>query len=269
MIITETKLRSIIKSVLAEGVYDQGILKAVFMAGGPGSGKSFTAKTIFGGDPKKTTALATASGLKFVNSDPAFEKFLHDAGISPKDLGSMSKEEFDAITNPDDPESIRSRASSIKKKQQKLFTGPDSKLGVIIDGTGDDYDKLAGKKKALEDLGYDTYMVFVNTSLEVAQKRNADRDRTLPADLVEEIWSNVQQNLGAFQNLFGASNIVIVDNTVYGPIPDTIQKAVNRFLAQPIRNRIGRQCIEQELGKRGGGTKKELARLLGTKKKNS
>ena len=263
MFITENKLRSIIRSVLAEGIYDPGILKAVFMAGGPGSGKSYTAKTIFGGDPKSTASLSTTSGLKFVNSDPAFEKFLKDAGISPIDLGSMSKEEFEALTDPSNPDSIRARASSIKKKQQKLFTAPGSKLGVIIDGTGDDYEKLAGKKKALEEIGYDTYMVFVNTSLEVAQERNAQRDRTLPEDLVEEIWSDVQQNLGAFQNLFGASNIVIVDNTVYGPLPENIQKAVNSFLRAPIRNPIGRKWVEGELAQRGGGTKKERGRLLG------
>jgi cytidylate kinase len=263
MFITEYKLRKIIRSVLAEGIYDPGILKAVFMAGGPGSGKSYTAKNIFGGDPKSTSSLGTASGLKFVNSDPAFEKFLHDAGISPKDLGSMSKEEFETITDPSNPESIRSRASSVKKRQQKAFTAPDAKLGVIIDGTGDDYKKVAKKKQALEDLGYDTYMVFVNTSLEVAQERNAKRDRVLPADLVEEIWSNVQQNLGAFQNLFGANNIVIVDNTVYGPLPQAIQKAVNQFLARPIQNRIGREWIESEFDERGGGTKKERGKLLG------
>ena len=269
MLITERKLRAIVKSVLSEGIYDPGILKAVFMAGGPGSGKSYTAKVIFGGDPKKTTALGTSSGLKFVNSDPAFEKFLHDAGISPKDLGSMSKEEFEAITDPSDPDSIRSRASSIKKKQQKLFTGPDSRLGVIIDGTGDDFEKLAGKKKALEELGYDTYMVFVNTSLEVAQERNAERDRTLPEDLVEEIWSDVQRNLGAFQKLFGSNNIQIVDNTVYGPLPEDTSKAVNKFLSAPIRNPIGRKWIENELDSRGGGTEKERRRMLGQKKKRN
>jgi len=263
MLINESKLRSIIRSVLAEGIYDPGILKAVFMAGGPGSGKSFTAKTIFGGDPKSAINVSTASGLKIVNSDPAFEKFLRDVGVDPADLGSMPKADFEALTDPDDPESPRTKAKAIKKLSQDVWTKEDSKLGVIIDGTGDDFSKITARKEALEDLGYDTYMVFVNTSLEVAQERNANRDRKLPEDIVEEIWSDVQQNLGGFQNLFGANNIVIVDNTVYGPIPEEIQKAVNRFLARPIQNRIGRKWIEDELGQRGGGTKKERGRLLG------
>ena len=34
--------------LLTEGVHDDGIFKAVFLAGGPGSGKSYVAKQIFG-----------------------------------------------------------------------------------------------------------------------------------------------------------------------------------------------------------------------------
>ncbi len=265
MIIKESKLRSIIRSVLSEGIYDPGILKAVFMAGGPGSGKSYTAKAIFGGNPKSILNVSTSTGLKIVNSDPAFEKFLKDAGINPKDLGKMSDEEFKAITEP--PDSPRGKAKRVKQASQAAFTRDDAKLGVIIDGTGDDFKKLAKRKAALEELGYDTYMVFVNTSLDVAQERNAQRDRVLKRDLVEKIWTDVQNNLGAFQRLFGASNIQIVDNTVYGPLPDDISKAVNQFLAAPIRNPIGRKWIEGELGQRGGGTKRERSKLLGDKRK--
>ena len=39
---------SVILQMISEGVDDPGILKCVFMAGGPGSGKSFTAMEIFG-----------------------------------------------------------------------------------------------------------------------------------------------------------------------------------------------------------------------------
>ena len=46
-----------------EGLYDPGIFKAFFLAGGPGSGKTFVASSAFAG-----------SGLKVVNSDIAFER---------------------------------------------------------------------------------------------------------------------------------------------------------------------------------------------------
>ncbi len=263
MKISESKLRKIIRSVLVEGVYDPGILKAVFMAGGPGSGKSYTAKVIFGGDPKSAVNVSTASGLKIVNSDPAFEKFLRDVGVEPSELGTMSPERFAQLTDPSDPESPRTKAKKIKKQSQRMWTADDSKLGIIIDGTGDDFEKIQNRRAALEEAGYDTYMVFVNTSLEVAQERNASRDRKLPEDLVEEIWTDVQNNLGAFQRLFGSNNITIVDNTVYGPLDDDILSAVNRFVSAPVQNRVGRQWIEDQLSTRGGGTRRERNRLLG------
>ena len=70
-------LRQLIReTLLNEGVYDPGVLKAIFMAGGPGSGKSYTAKSILGGDVDNALSTATRVGLKLVNSDPAFEHFL-------------------------------------------------------------------------------------------------------------------------------------------------------------------------------------------------
>jgi predicted kinase len=85
-------------------------------------------------------------------------------------------------------------------------------------------------------------MVFVNTSLEVAQERNQQRDRVLPDDLLEQSWKDVQNNLGKFQNLFGG-NFRIVDNTVYKPISKPIQKAVNAFIRKPLYNMIGKKWI--------------------------
>ena len=86
-------------------------------------------------------------------------------------------------------------------------------------------------------------MVFVNTSLEVAQERNQNRERVLPDDLLEKSWKDVQNNLGKFQNLFGG-NFRIVDNTVYKPIAKQVQKAVNTFLRKKVYNKIGVKWIE-------------------------
>ena len=239
--------RLIRETLLNEGVYDPGILKAVFMAGGPGSGKSHTAKIIFGADTDSAMSLSTTSGLKLVNSDPAFEFFLKQAGVDPSELGKMAPKEFEKMTTGAD--SPRGKAKRIRGKQQSAYMA--GKLGIVIDGTGDDFSKIAIKKEKMEAAGYDTYMIFVNTSLEVAQERNKNRDRKLPADLVKEIWDDVQENLGAFQGLFGTENMVIVDNTKYGPLPNNIQKAVNSFLRRPIRNRLGKKWIDQELEAKG------------------
>ncbi len=232
---------------MLEGVYDPGVLKAIFMAGGPGSGKSHTAKVVMGGDLSSAMSTVTSSGLKLVNSDPAFEHFLNKVGVSPSDLGSMSQEDFEKVTVG--PESPRGKAKAMRDKQQSKYMA--GKLGLVIDGTGDDYDKIAVKKSALEEAGYDTFMIFVNTSLDVAQERNANRDRKLPADLVEEIWNDVQQNLGKFQSLFGAENLAIIDNTEYGPVPKGVSSAVSRFIARDVKNPIGKKWLKSELEKKG------------------
>ena len=251
---------SIMEQLVLEGVDDPGVLKCVFMAGGPGSGKSYIANEIFGVGHKVVSSVA-ASGLKLVNSDPAFEKGLKDNGINPKDLGRIEKEEpelWNMITAKSKT-SIRGKAKELSDKQKAFYEA--GRLGMIIDGTGDEVTKIREKKDHAESLGYDCYMVFVNTSLEVALKRNAERDRTLPEDLVKKIWKDCQNNLGAFQGMFG-SNFIIVDNTSYSknvykstnkktgtvstydkPIAANIQKSIDQFLRKPIYNPIGKKWI--------------------------
>ena len=232
---------SILTQMIVEGVDDPGILKCVFMAGGPGSGKSFTAMEIFGID-KKLKSSFSATGLKSVNSDSAFEAGLKKNGINPNDLAKIEKENaelWDKITK--EPGGIRDKAKQLTQKQKKFYEA--GRLGMIIDGTGHRYDKISKLKKHAESLGYDCYMVFVNTSLKVAQERNTQRDRVLPDDLLAKSWQDVQDNLGKFQNLFGG-HFRIVDNTVYKPISREVQKAVNKFVRKPIYNKIGRKWVE-------------------------
>jgi len=233
---------SILEQLILEGVDDPGILKCVFLAGGPGSGKSFTAKEIFGVG-KSFTSSFSSYGLKLVNSDPAFESELKKNGINPKDLGKIEKEDpalWNMIT-ADTKTSIRGKAKQLTDQQKSFYEA--GRLGMIIDGTGDKYSKIKEKKDHAERLGYDCYMVFVNTSLEVAQERNVKRDRTLPESLVSDIWKACQENLGKFHNLFGG-NFAIVDNTVYKPVDSSVQKAVSQFISKPIKNRIGIKWIE-------------------------
>lgn len=254
--------KEIVIEMITEGVDDPGILKCVFLAGGPGSGKSYTAKEIFGVG-KSVTSSVSAGGLKLVNSDMAFEKALKDNGINPKDLGKIEKEDpkmWDIIAGETNPKSIRNQAKKITKQQQAFYEA--GRLGMIIDGTGDEVTKIKEKKKHAESLGYDCYMVFVNTSLEVAQERNASRDRTLSEKLVAEIWKACQNNLGAFQSMF-SGNFIIVDNTEYKKyqtkfrdrksgeikfvdtnIAQNIQKAIDSFLRKPVYNQIGKKWIE-------------------------
>ena len=172
---------------LDEGVYDPAIFKAVFLAGGPGSGKSFVVGK---------TAL-TALGLKLVNSDDAFEALLKKVGLkaTPEDIFSPKGQK------------VRSRAVALTGLKQKLAL--NGRLGLIIDGTGKNYSKIKQQADELELLGYDTAMIFVNSDLKTAQARNKARERTLPEDEVEKMWNAVQRNIGSFQTQFGRNFIVI------------------------------------------------------------
>ena len=228
--------------MITEGVDDPGILKCIFLAGGPGSGKSFTASEIFGVG-KGVFNSVSAGGLKIVNSDTAFENALKKNGISPKELGTIEKDSdlWDKIAGEDNPDSIRNKAKRLTQQQQAFYEA--GRLGMIIDGTGDEVTKIKKKVERAEALGYDCYMVFVNTSLEVAQSRNKKRDRTLPEELVTTIWKACQENLGKFQTMF-SGRFVIVDNTEYKPVASSVQKQVDAFLRKPIYNQIGKKWIE-------------------------
>jgi predicted kinase len=235
------KLKDLLNpSVLNEGVDDPGIFKCIFLAGGPGSGKSRIVKDLFG--VGNGLSNVTHTGLKLVNSDPAFEAQLKKVGINPKDLGKIEKENpelYDAITEK--PGSPRDKAKRITDTQKAFYE--EGRLGMIIDGTGDDIAKIKKKKDHAESLGYDTYMVFVNTSLDVAQKRNKLRDRTLSDERVTEIWKACQHNLGAFQTMF-SGNFRIVDNTADGDnLTPEIKKAVDVFIKERLYNPIGKQWI--------------------------
>jgi predicted kinase len=223
-------------AVLAEGVDDPGVLKCVFMAGGPGSGKSYVAGNLFAITPRFHASFSTY-GLKLVNSDTAFETALKQNGINPKDLATLAAraDEWKRLM------ALRDRAKSLTQTQQRYYES--GRLGLIIDGTGDDYDKIHTKVQHAQALGYDCYMIFVNTTLEVAQARNAARPRSLPEQLVKDIWTDVQKNAGKFQHLFGVSQFVIVDNSDNSQTLHTVDKQIRQWMRAPIQNPIGKQWL--------------------------
>ena len=238
------KIFKTFESFLQEGVNDPSILKAFFMAGGPGSGKSYVAKELFA--LPKSDDFGTVSydnGLKLVNSDAAFEILLKKAGIDMANLMSMKDGSEDSW---DQAMALRDRAKKLTKGTQEMYI--EGRLGMIIDGTGKNYKKIEGQVERLRGLGYDCYMVFVNTSLEVALERNAARARKLPQEIVTKMWDELELNLGKFQRLFKAKRFEIVDNYQYGvstPI-DLVSKEIRKFLKQPVSNPIGKQWMEAE-----------------------
>ena len=217
------------KISLQEGVYDKGILKAFFLAGGPGSGKSFVTRNAFAG-----------SGLKLVNSDRAFENNLKKANLSMK----MPDEE--AYFR----DMLRKRAKTTTASMMDAYL--NGRLGIVVDGTARDYDLVASQHQNLTALGYDNYMIFVNTSLEVALERNEKRSRSVPEYIVKKSWDTVQSNIGKYQRLFGMSNFIVIDNNrseqeLLTQTLNRANKVIGQYLRTPVKNYIGKSWISKEL----------------------
>jgi hypothetical protein len=120
------------------------------------------------------------------------------------------------------------------------------RLGLVIDGTGKDTDKLKKQAATLKKLGYDVAMIFVNTDLATAQARNLKRKRTLPADEVEKYWTTVQKNIGAFQTYFGKQKFTVVDNSEGKDyVQETLRayKEITKFTKNPPENSNAKKWI--------------------------
>ena len=209
---------------LQEGVYDPNILKAFFLAGGPGSGKSYVIGRTTGG-----------LGMKIVNSDDAFEKLLKDAGLSLK----MPPEE----EGPRDV--VRGRAKELTAKRKSNYI--EGRLGLIIDGTGREFDKISKQARELEILGYDVYMIYVNTSLDVALQRNEQRARSVPTSIVTNSWKAVQNNIGKFSNFFKNGFIIVDNNDKDEDMMKIVIKRVRSLATRKVQNSRGKAWISQQL----------------------
>ncbi len=242
-------LKKTLRIELVEGFRDPGIFKAVFLAGGPGSGKTYIAKGLFG-IPEKVNVSQT--GMKMVNSDKELKFLLNKYGFGTN-LDALPDELFRQLTDTsyDDYSGLRSFAKDLTAERRKLYQ--DGRLGMIIDGTGDDFRKIASEKAELEKIGYQTYMIFVNTTLEVALQRNELRDRVLPKSIVSDSHKEVNQNIGAFQGLFGSSNFMIVDNNQAKTEEQAkkrfkmlVKQGLSKFIKAPIRNKKALSWIRKQ-----------------------
>lgn len=238
----ETELDVLFEEVLEEGVHDKGIFKAVFLAGGPGSGKDYVLDNALAGH-----------GLTEINSDKALE-FL------------MDKEKLDK-TMPDDEEQqrnvVRDKAKSMTELRQRLAL--QGRNGLIINGTGDDYEKIKRIKEKLETLGYETSMLTVNTRDEVSQQRNVERGqrggRTVPEKIRKEKWDSVQKARPKLAELFKDSYAEF-DNSedLRSSHPDVVKskkeellslyKNFQKFVSKPPKNDTAKQWIGGQLGKK-------------------
>ena len=214
-------------SELQEGVYDPNIFKAFFLAGGPGSGKSYV-----------VTRTTKMFGMRIVNSDDVFEKLIKKAGMN-MDMRNYSGKDLERR------DEIRGRAKEITKLRQANYI--EGRLGLIIDGTGKDYNKIEKQMRGLQQLGYESHMIFVNTSLDVALERNEKRPRKLPESIVVQSWNNVQKNIGKFSQLFKNKFIIVDNNKADEDVITGVFKRIRSLANKKVTNGIAKAWIAREL----------------------
>ena len=216
---------------ITEGVYDPSIFKAFFLAGGPGSGKSWVSAKALSG-----------MGLKVIDSDNAFVSKLRREKLT---LNFAAHNEKEIIAR----DKIRAKSKQVAGMQ--LSMALEGRLGLIIDSTARDVEKISSQAANLRAIGYDIHMVFVNTTLEVALERNRSRSRVLPDAIVINSHKQIQKNMGRLQRIFGSANFVVVDNNdVAEDVNPTVHKRIRGMISKAPTSYQAVRWIHRELEKR-------------------
>jgi hypothetical protein len=230
------------ESLLIEGVHDKGIFKAVFLAGGPGSGKDYVLDNTLAGH-----------GLTEINSDKALEFLMDKEGLD-KTMPASEQEKRDFV---------RGKAKNITELRQRLSLL--GRNGLIINGTGDDIEKVKKIKERLEAVGYDTSMLVVNTEDEVSKQRNIERGqrggRTVPEEVRKQKWDGVQAGRPEYAKMFGDKYMEFDNSQDLRQAPPEVVKQkkdemlqlftrIKEFVSTPPENETADAWVAMELHKK-------------------
>jgi shikimate kinase len=212
----DIKVNEVSKIIAEHNKKSVTIPTAIFMVGGPGSGKS----SIVGGLD------LIEKGYRYVNQDPYLEEYIREAGL-PTDEKTYDKEQ----------RSLRAKLGwkARKAAEEDLARHTAAKESMVVDGTGASYKATTKKMKALEAAGFEIHMVFVNTSKDVAVKRNRNRsERSLADFIVTKTWDSVQESAAQYREDYaGRFYEVNTDNLSYNQsLPKDFVDAVDNGLNQ-------------------------------------
>ena len=225
------KLIEFAKSDLNEGINDPNIFKAVFVAGPPGAGKNHVISALG----------LSATGLKLLDID-------HTLYYLYKSQNALDK--FAQISDSDyeDAREIEQAKQAILRKNM---------LGLIVNTTGREPERIRELKNELEDSGYDTFMVFVDASKQISASRIAKRSSKPSAPQDNRIVSKAYfdaahtaaSNAASYYAMLFGEQFAFIENNVAtsneslvteDPSDDFAQglqvasKKIRRFLRKPL-----------------------------------
>jgi predicted kinase len=196
--------------------------KVIFMAGGPGSGKSNVINQLG----------LKEQGFKVVNQDISLEWLMKNHGM-PTDMREFTPEQASEFGK------LSAEARGIALKKRIKYQGEGD--GVVIDGTGASLNVMKKNIQDFKDKGYDVQMIFVETSQETALSRNkARKERSLRTGIVIKNYDSVQANKEAYKELFGERFAEVnTDNLKQGDVmPADVVNKVNDFTSGYIKGRL-------------------------------
>ena len=173
-------------------------------------------------------------GMIVIDTEDRYRKFLHKARFN-SELDQLDNQTFSTVLNE--------HASNPKVRtalQESLGELTKTRLGIIFDGLGSDYDAISKRKKQLESMGYDCMVCFVNVPLQevVARRNGAGISESQASDL----WKESQKNIARYSELF-EGNIVVVDGSSPDKFMKGIEFAVENFVVEPVQNEVGQNIV--------------------------
>jgi predicted kinase len=129
---------------------NHGLFKAVFISGGPGSGKDIIIREAIA--QQNAVEITSTTAVSILNDKHKLYEFSRDT-----------------------------RREAIRQRQPLIITGT----------TNEQYNILAIREE-LEELGYETMMIFVNTSNESSRKRNEGHERMMAESVRQQRWEVTQ-----------------------------------------------------------------------------
>jgi hypothetical protein len=182
---------SLIENVLSKGVKSDSP-QAIFMMGGPASGKSTLLDKRFGGNPK---------GFLVIDSDKIksiLPEFLFGAGAGDKEIAGK----------------VHQRSSEIAR--EILRRAKERGFNIMWDGTGADRELYTNNAVELKKLGYKTQLIAQHIPERVGIQRAVRRaelplsmggGRFVPLNFIEDAYNKVPRHFEPLAKLFGSATI--------------------------------------------------------------
>jgi len=132
---------------------------------------------------------------------------------------------------------------------QEYLKNTTTRGPLIVNGPADNHEAIKTIKEELENIGYQTMMLFVTTSNQVSQDRNSKLGRMMVESVRWDRWMTSQKNGPKFQNMFEEfkvfENSSNIDTVTKEQDIHEVYQGVNGFLDTKVTNETALEWLDQ------------------------